>query len=212
MSMLEQVGVSDAMLEDNVILVHGDLSTKEQIDALKCMRTIEHSTKNRLDFVVFVPGLFYLKMAATDVFWRAHVQLLAGRTDSTGFFEYVCHLRPKETGKFTSAPGFCRLLEVGALGQLHPVHLPALSPIGRSSSIYPRLWSRNTYLATALLTSENEMQKIVICALRTMHFASSMVCFTWNYHMLWMLAGFCICFHTGSHSSSLLGNLSMLRT
>jgi hypothetical protein len=108
-NMLDQSGVADEKLEENVILVHGDLSTKERIDGLKRMRTIEHSAKNRLDFVVFVPGLFHLKMAAADAFWRMHVQPPAGRNDPTGFFEYIRHLRPKETGKFTSTPGFRRL-------------------------------------------------------------------------------------------------------
>src|SRR5882762_4292626 len=108
-NMLEQSGVPDARLEEDVILVHGDLSTKERIDSLRKMRTIEHSSKNRLDFVVFVPGLFHLKMAATDAFWRAHIQPREGREDPTGFMEYIRHLRPRETGRFTSTPGFRRL-------------------------------------------------------------------------------------------------------
>ena len=70
-------------------LVHGDLSTKERIDGLRKMQTIEHSAKNRLDWVVFVPGLFHFKMACTDAFWRIHVEPRAGRDDPTGFFEYI---------------------------------------------------------------------------------------------------------------------------
>src|ERR1700683_1553909 len=73
------------------------------------MRTTEHLVHNRLDFVGFVPGAFHIKMAATDAFWWTHVEPKAGMDDPTGFFEYIHHLRPKETGKFTSAPGFCRL-------------------------------------------------------------------------------------------------------
>jgi hypothetical protein len=73
------------------------------------MRTIESSAKNRLGFAVVVPGLFHLKMAATDAFWRAHVQPQEGHDDPNGFFEYIRHLRPKETGKFLSSPGFRRL-------------------------------------------------------------------------------------------------------
>lgn len=108
-SMLSQAGVPDSRLEDDVILVHGDLSTKERIDALRKMRTIERTAKNRLDFVTFVPGLFHLKMAATDAFWRAHVEPSEGRADPMGFFEYVRHLRPKDSGKIVSSPGFRRL-------------------------------------------------------------------------------------------------------
>ena len=55
-----------------------------------------------LDFVMFVPGLFHLKMAATDAFWHTHTQLQERRKDPTGFMEYIHH---HETGKFTSTPG-----------------------------------------------------------------------------------------------------------
>lgn len=108
-SLLTQSSVPTERLEESVVLVHGDLATKERIDALRKMRSIEHSAKNRLDFVVFVPGLFHLKMAATDAFWRIHVEPLAGRDDTVGFFQYIHHLRAKETGKFASEPGFRRL-------------------------------------------------------------------------------------------------------
>lgn len=73
------------------------------------MHTIEHSSRNCLDFVVFVPGLFHLKMVATNAFWHAHIQLQEGHKDPTGFMEYIHHLRAHETGKFTSTPGFCCL-------------------------------------------------------------------------------------------------------
>jgi hypothetical protein len=89
-----------------VTLVHGDLSTKERIDALRKMRAIEHSTRNCLGWVVFVPGMFHFKMACTDTFWCIHIEPKAGWTDPTGFFEYIRHLRPRETGKFSSGPGF----------------------------------------------------------------------------------------------------------
>jgi len=97
-NMLEQSGVPDAKLEEDMILVHGDLSTKEKIDSLRKMCTIEHSSKNHLDFVVFVLGLFHLKKAATDAFWCAHIQLREGNEDPTGFMEYICHCHPHETG------------------------------------------------------------------------------------------------------------------
>ncbi|KAF8228482.1 hypothetical protein L208DRAFT_1424421 [Tricholoma matsutake] len=108
-NLLKQGGVPDARLEDDIILVHGDLATKERIDGLRKMCTIESDSKGRLAFVIFVPGLFHLKMAATDAYRRAHVQPCEGREDAAGFFDYVRHLRPKETGKFINGPGFCRL-------------------------------------------------------------------------------------------------------
>ena len=89
-----KTSTADRFLEDSLVLVHGDLATKERIDTLCKMRTIEHTAKNRLDWVLFVPGMFHLKMACAD---------------ATGFFEYIRHLRPRETGKFTSSPGFRRM-------------------------------------------------------------------------------------------------------
>src|ERR1700683_437355 len=106
---MHQTNVINESLEDYMTLVHGDLATKERIDALRKMQTIEHNAKNRLDWVVFVPGMFHLKMACVDAFWRIHVVPRTGRDDPTGFFEYIHHLRPRETGKFTSSPGFCRM-------------------------------------------------------------------------------------------------------
>jgi hypothetical protein len=108
-NLLKQGGVPDAWLEDDIILVHGDLATKERIDGLCKMHTIESDSKGRLAFVIFVPGLFHLKMAATDAYWRAHVQPCEGREDTAGFFDYVRHLQPKKTGKFINGPGFRRL-------------------------------------------------------------------------------------------------------
>ena len=45
-------------------------------------------------------------MAMTDAFWRTHIQPAEGRDDQNGFYEYVCYLRPNETIKFLSTPGF----------------------------------------------------------------------------------------------------------
>jgi hypothetical protein len=105
-NLLEQAGVPDERLEEDIILVHRDLAMKERIDRLHEMRTIESSAKNRLGFAVVVPGLFHLKIVATDAFWQTHVQPREGHDDPNGFFEYIHHLRPKETAKFLSSPGF----------------------------------------------------------------------------------------------------------
>ena len=73
------------------------------------MCTIKSSAKNQLGFTVVAPGPFHLKMAATDGFWWTHVQPCKGHGNPNGFFEYIRHLCPKETGKFLSSPGFQRL-------------------------------------------------------------------------------------------------------
>ena len=60
MNLLEQAGVPDERLEEEIVLVHGDLATKESIDGLCKICTIESSAKHRLAFAVVVPGLFHV--------------------------------------------------------------------------------------------------------------------------------------------------------
>jgi hypothetical protein len=62
MNLLEQDGVPDEQLEEEIILVHRDLATKERIDGLRKMCTIESSAKNHLGFAVVAPSPFHLKM------------------------------------------------------------------------------------------------------------------------------------------------------
>jgi hypothetical protein len=54
-SMLLQAGVPDGRLENDVILVYGDLLTKERIDALQKIRTIERTANSTLSssYLVF---------------------------------------------------------------------------------------------------------------------------------------------------------------
>jgi len=70
------------------------------------MCTIEKSAKNHLRFAVVIPGLFHLKMAVTDAFWRTHVQPAEDQDDRNGFYEYAHHLHLNETIKFLSTLGF----------------------------------------------------------------------------------------------------------
>ena len=101
-----QTNTPNEFLEEYVTLVHRDLSTKERIDALRKMRVTEHNAKNCLDWVLFIPGMFHFKMACTNAFWWIHVLPALGCGNPAGFFEYIHHLHPWETGKFVSKPGF----------------------------------------------------------------------------------------------------------
>ncbi|KAG1839243.1 hypothetical protein F4604DRAFT_1885308 [Suillus subluteus] len=53
----------DIDMSEHVILVHGDLLTKERLNTVSDSRRIETTPKNRLQYVVFLPGLFHYKMA-----------------------------------------------------------------------------------------------------------------------------------------------------
>ncbi|KIJ10207.1 hypothetical protein PAXINDRAFT_164292 [Paxillus involutus ATCC 200175] len=81
-------------MSKHVIIIHGDLLTKERMDSIHESRTIEATAKRRFDFAVFIPGLFHFKMACVDALWRIWVQPKEGRTD------------------FASKPGFRRMHDV----------------------------------------------------------------------------------------------------
>ncbi|KZT63807.1 hypothetical protein DAEQUDRAFT_719004 [Daedalea quercina L-15889] len=97
---------------DHVVLVHGDLSTCERVQSLQVSRGVEKTPWLRFVFVIFVIGLFHLKMACADAIWKIFIQLKQGRADDTGLFKLVAEIRPKETGKFGSKPSFRYMHEV----------------------------------------------------------------------------------------------------
>jgi hypothetical protein len=119
-NLLRQGGLGDPMepdfessgnvdISEFVLLVHGDLLTKERLDTVRDSRRIEDSPKNRFQFVVFILGLFHFKMACVDALWRIYLQIKEGREDVNSTYQHVGILRPQETGLMTSKPGFRRM-------------------------------------------------------------------------------------------------------
>lgn len=120
--MLSHVGVGDpqASLEDSggskasvsianhVVLVYGDLGTGEKISSAILRRSDEDTPWARLQHVIFVMGLFHLKMACVDALWKVFIQPRSAREDDTCLMKDVSILRPTETGTVTSKPGFRR--------------------------------------------------------------------------------------------------------
>lgn len=102
----------DIDMSEHVIFIHGDLLTKERVDGVRNSRRIEHTPKNRLQYVVFLPGLFHYKMACVDALWRTYIQPKEGREDENSLYQHVGILRPEETGKLVSKPGFRRVHDV----------------------------------------------------------------------------------------------------
>ncbi|EMD37414.1 hypothetical protein CERSUDRAFT_65102 [Gelatoporia subvermispora B] len=107
---------------DHVILVHGDLATGERINALQRSRSEEKTSWRRYQHVIFVMGLFHLKMACAEAVWKLCTIPKATRADKTCLMAEVAAIRPKETRKVISKPGFCRMHEiiqhVGIVSQL----------------------------------------------------------------------------------------------
>ncbi|KAF9230223.1 hypothetical protein BU15DRAFT_83896 [Melanogaster broomeanus] len=96
-------------ISQHVILIHGDLGTGERLQAVQLRRSIEATPWDRFQHVVFIPGLFHLKMACADAVWRCFIQPPAAREDETCLIHDIMLLRPKETGIYCSKPGFRRM-------------------------------------------------------------------------------------------------------
>jgi hypothetical protein len=122
-SLLRQGGLSDPSepsfetsgdidMSKFVLLIHGDLHTKERLDTVRDSRRIEDTPKNCFQYVVFVPGLFHYKMACVNALWWMYLQNKDGCEDVNSSFQHVGILRPWETGILTTKPGFCRMHDV----------------------------------------------------------------------------------------------------
>lgn len=120
-NLLQQGGIGDPAVVDDpdmpdisehVVLFHGDLGTGERLQSAQQRRGIENTPWNRLQHVIFIPGLFHLKMAAADTIWRIFLQPSAARLDETSLMRDIGILRPKETGHYGSKPGFRRMHEL----------------------------------------------------------------------------------------------------
>ncbi|KAG6808404.1 hypothetical protein H0H92_004255 [Tricholoma furcatifolium] len=99
-------------IDDTVILVSGDLLTGERIRSLVQSRAEEKTPWRRFQFVVYVMGLFHLKMACADAVWRIFLHPKKAKDDPNSLLNHVSQICPKETGKIESNPGFRRMHEV----------------------------------------------------------------------------------------------------
>ena len=116
--LLAQAGIKDPTethdpnmpdISDYIVPFHGDLGTGERVQTLLQRRAIESSPWRRCQYVVFIPGLFHLKMAAADAIWCTFIYPVAARGDDTSLLRDVGILRPKEIGHYQSKPGFRRM-------------------------------------------------------------------------------------------------------
>ena len=99
-------------IEDFVVLFHGDLGTGERISQGLIRRSIEKTPWDRYQFVIFVMGLFHLKMACADAIWRVFIKPLTARADPDSIMQHVGILRPRETLTIGKDPGFRRMHQV----------------------------------------------------------------------------------------------------
>ncbi|KIJ91012.1 hypothetical protein K443DRAFT_14752 [Laccaria amethystina LaAM-08-1] len=95
-NLLHQGGVRDP---SHVVLFFGDLATFEHVMAILQRWSIEGTPWHRFQFVIFVMGVFHLKMAAADAIWRILIEPKTACEDATSLIAFVALHRPWETGE-----------------------------------------------------------------------------------------------------------------
>lgn len=99
-------------MTDYVSIIHGDLGAWARLNSLRERRGLEDTPWRRFQFIVFVPGLFHLKMAGADAIWKILIRPKEAEKDANSLRTLAGQLRPKETGKLATKPGFRRIHEV----------------------------------------------------------------------------------------------------
>ncbi|KAL1687148.1 hypothetical protein GGG16DRAFT_128169 [Schizophyllum commune] len=123
-SLLAQAGVGDPRdvsdsqaqsivdITRHVLLFHGDLGTYERVMSILEHRSLETTPVRRFQFMVFIFGLFHLKMAAADAIWRIFIKDKSSHSDPTSLMYFVSKMRPHDSGKIASGPRFRQMHEV----------------------------------------------------------------------------------------------------
>lgn len=94
-------------VEEIVFFIHGDLGTWERIQSACIRRSIERTSRRRLQFIVFIPGLFHIKMACADAIWRIFISPTQLRTEKTSMLSFIRLFYPNLTTKIsTNKAGF----------------------------------------------------------------------------------------------------------
>lgn len=88
--------------EEIVIFFHGDLGTWERFQTAQIHRSIEKSSRERLQFIIFIPGLFHIKMACADAIWRIFISPAKLREDKTCMMAFIKLFYPTLTQKIVS--------------------------------------------------------------------------------------------------------------
>ena len=90
-------GVED--ISRKVMLVHGDLRTGELLELLARSRSLEKNPVRRLQFTVFVMGLFHYLMACGDAIWRMFIEPKSAREGPNSLYTQICKIRPYDSGR-----------------------------------------------------------------------------------------------------------------
>ncbi|KAF8815306.1 hypothetical protein BYT27DRAFT_7226013 [Phlegmacium glaucopus] len=115
--------------QNHVILISGDLLTIQHLRSLRATRADESTAWGRVQFMVPVMGLFHLKMACADAIWRIFIHNKAKESSPNDLITHIGQIRPKETHKIETKPGFRKMHEciqhVGIVSRLEVWRLAA---------------------------------------------------------------------------------------
>ena len=112
LKLLEQTGLGEyepptrtIPLDSQVLLFHGDLGTGDRINSARQWRSIETSPRDRLQFAVFIMGLFHTKMACTETIWRTFLKDPKARSqaEKTSFYSDFKILRPRDSSALSTS-------------------------------------------------------------------------------------------------------------
>lgn len=98
--LLRQGGVEDS--EDYVILFHGDVGTGERVRSAQLYRSIERTAQRRMQYLIFVPGLFHTEMACAEALHRMFLESKPGHSDDSSFYSYVTILFPNDSNNIAN--------------------------------------------------------------------------------------------------------------
>ena len=101
-----QLGTSTEWYNEYVCLCHGDLGTQECHNVTTFSCSIKHNSRNHLQWLVTIPGVFHIQMAAVDAIWRLHIKgegLCSNEGGTYKLFEYLC---PHDSMKLSTNPTY----------------------------------------------------------------------------------------------------------
>ena len=100
-----QLGTKSKWYDLYVCLCHGDLGTQECHDSTMFFCAVESSSQNRLQWLMTVPGIFHVQMAAVDAIWRTHISGHALHSNKGGTYKLFETLHPRDFMRLNSNPG-----------------------------------------------------------------------------------------------------------
>ncbi|KAF8152272.1 hypothetical protein B0H34DRAFT_664279, partial [Crassisporium funariophilum] len=165
------------------IPIAGDLLTLQHNHSLQESRAEEGTPWCRLQGLVSIMGLFHLKMACADTVWRIFIHPKPARVDSnpTSLMAHISQMRPKETGKIETKPGFRRMHKViqhiGIASRLDLWRLEAKKTSPQNSTLENFADSETNLEGLCTPLNVNDLMKSAINNMKMLLYNSNIFCF-----------------------------------